>query len=106
MKTAILIGLTPQDWAEMTPYELSIAIEGFTERKEIEMQESVTMAWLGEYYHRIKKLPTLKEVLKDFGPKQKQKKQMTDDEMLAEVKRLNALFGGIDATKDGDSNST
>lgn len=85
----------------MTPYELNLAAEIFMEQSQEQIEKEITMVWLGEYYHRIKKLPTLKEILKDIKPK----KEMTADEMLEEVKRLNALFGGSVETKEGDSHS-
>lgn len=78
----------------MTPYELSIAIEAFIEIAEIEAQERLTYVWLGEYYHRIKRLPSLPEILNQSDKKQ-EPKRMTDDQMLSMAKKLNAQFGGI-----------
>lgn len=103
MKTAILIGLSPSTWDEMTPYELNLSIEAFVERKEAESIENITLVWLGEYYHRIKKLPRLDEVTRKLKPK----KKMTDQEMLETVKQLNAMFGGTVETeaKSGECHS-
>jgi hypothetical protein len=75
----------------MTPYELNLYIYDFNEKWKREDEEKLTLVWLGEYWHRIKKLPPLKEVI---GSKTQQKKQMTQEEMLNEVKKLNAAFGG------------
>jgi hypothetical protein len=77
----------------MTPYELSLYIEVYSELKEAETQEQLTLVWLGEYYHRTKRLPTLKDELKKLTRDQNNQ-GMTDDEMLQVVKRLNAQFGG------------
>lgn len=76
----------------MTPYELTLCLEGYTEKKETSLQEQLTLVWLGEYYHRIKKLPSLQQELKKITGEKK--KVMSDEEMLAMVKRLNAQFGG------------
>lgn len=57
------------------------------------------MVWLGEYYHRTKKLPTLQSELRKISAEKA--KVMTDQQMLETVKRLNAQFGGIVKT-DGD----
>lgn len=78
----------------MTPYELNLAAEVYTEKLEQEQEEKVTLVWLGEYYHRIKKLPALKDVLK----KNTTKTAMSDKEMLAKAKMLNQLFGGKEIT--------
>jgi hypothetical protein len=90
LKTAILLGLSYSDWENITPYELSVCSEGYIERKEMESHEAITMVWLGEHFHRSKRLPELNKLLN----RTKQKKQMTDEEMLNTVKRLNAQFGG------------
>jgi hypothetical protein len=74
----------------MTPYELRLYSEIFVENKQLEQEEKLTLAWMGEYFHRIDKLPPLKEVLN----KQEKTKQMTDEEMLETVKQLNAALGG------------
>jgi hypothetical protein len=51
------------------------------------------MVWLGEYYHRTKKLPQLQSELKKISAEKQ--KAMTDQQMLETVKRLNAQFGGV-----------
>lgn len=57
------------------------------------MKDKLTLVWLGEYYHRTKRLPNLqKELRKITG--EEEKTTMTDDQMLQTVKRLNAQFGG------------
>lgn len=92
LKTAILIGLSIEQFEYMTPYELSLTLEAYTESKEDELKEQLTLVWLGEYYHRTKRLPSLQNELKKVAGETK--KDMTDDEMLAVVKTLNAKFGG------------
>jgi hypothetical protein len=78
----------------MTPYELSLHVEAYFEKEEAETSERLTLVWLGEYYHRTKRLPKLKDELKKITG-QTNKKSMSDDEMLETVKRLNVQFGGI-----------
>jgi hypothetical protein len=76
----------------MTPYEFALYCEAYSENKEADMKERLTLVWLGEYYHRTKKLPNLnKELKKISGESQK---VMSNDEMLEMVKRLNQQFGG------------
>lgn len=92
LKTAILVGLSIQQFDEMTPYELSLSLEAYTESKEAQLKEDLTLVWLGEYYHRTKRLPSLKDELKKITAEVK--REMSDDEMLEMVKALNAQFGG------------
>jgi hypothetical protein len=77
----------------MTPYELSLCIEAYLERQEAEMKDRLTLVWLGEYYHRTKRLPKLQDELKKITG-EASKPVMTDDQMLEMVKSLNAQFGG------------
>lgn len=76
----------------MTPYELSLYIESYTEKKEADLKEQLTLVWLGEYYHRTKRLPNLQDELRKISGDTR--KEMTTEEMLETVKRLNAQFGG------------
>lgn len=81
----------------MTPYELSLHCEAFTERLAAKQEEQISLVWLGEYYHRVKKLPSLKEVLRDI--KQDSKKEMSEEEMKKMVRQINAQLGGKVETK-------
>lgn len=99
LKSAILVGLSIEQFDYMTPYELSLYIEAVFERQEAETKEKLTMVWLGEYYHRTKRLPKLKDELKKISGDTK--KSMSPDEMLETVKRLNTQFGGV-TIKGGD----
>jgi hypothetical protein len=93
MKMAILCSISISEYDEMTPYELNLCIEAFTERMEAESQEKIILTWLGEHYHRLKKLPSMKKALEQFFGKHE--KYMTDEEMLLVAKKLNAQFGGL-----------
>lgn len=92
LKTAILCGLSIEQFENMTPYELSLFIEAYLEKEQAQAQERLTLVWLGEYYHRTKRLPNLKDELKKISGEKN--KVMTDDEMLSMVKELNKQFGG------------
>lgn len=77
----------------MSPYELSLYIEARFEREENEMKERLSLVWLGEYYHRTKRLPKLSDELKKISGDSK--KVMSPEQMLETVKALNAQFGGV-----------
>jgi hypothetical protein len=77
----------------MTPFELRVHIEEYFEREKYMQKERVTAAYLGALWERSKKLPDLKKLL-DKEPEETKPKEQNAVEMLAEVKRLNAMFGG------------
>lgn len=100
MEVAFSIGISISDFWEITPYELRIAIRGFRKRKEAESEEYqakfkneqdllVYQAYLISRWVWAKKVD-INAILKE-KPK---KKEMTDDEILQEVLKLNAMFGG------------
>lgn len=91
LKTAILIGISISEFDEITPYELMLFAEAYMEKQEAESIERLTLVWLGEYYHRIKRLPALKDEIKKIITGDK---YMSDNDMLSMVKQLNAQFGG------------
>lgn len=88
----------------MTPYEFSIVARGYSLRKEHEAKEYeaklqnerallIEQALLLSRWVWQKKISkeSIENLLKvDNQPK----KEMTDEQMLAQVKALNALFGG------------
>jgi hypothetical protein len=98
------MNLSIQEFEEMTPYELVLYSEAKVEAINAERQEQLTLVWLGEYYHRLKKLPPLKEELKKYM-NQESHTQMTDEQMLQMVERLNKQFGGK-VKERGEDNGT
>ena len=103
MEVAFSIGISISDFWEITPYELRIAIRGFGKRKEGEAEEYhaklrnekalfVQQALLISRWVWKKKISE-KEFNDALGEKKTQK-EMTDDEMLQQVMKLNAMFGG------------
>jgi|GEM_PF-527567 len=99
MKLAALIGIPISEFWEMTPYELNIYAEAYFEKQKNDYKEKLsleyynamwTIKWLGKKSQHPK---PLNEILNEID-KEKEKKIMTDEQMLAQVKVLNALFGG------------
>lgn len=74
----------------MTPHELNLHIEAYRERMEHESENDLVSAYLTAYYHRVKRMPDLKKLLKDNKPK----KSQTSEQMLAEIKKMNAELNG------------
>jgi hypothetical protein len=83
----------------MTPHELNLMILAYKESKKQDFEQQLTAAYLNAMWQRKDKLSSddLKEVinkLNDEQPETKHKPKMTPEQMLNEVKKLNAAFGG------------
>lgn len=89
MELATFIGISISEFWEITPFELNIAIKSYAKKKEMEQKESIYQAYLISRFVWQKKID-IKKIL-SF---EKEKKVMTDNEMLEKVKVLNAVFGG------------
>ena len=103
MELAFSIGINISEFWELTPYELLIASRGFSMRKKHEADEYlaklknekallVQQALLISRWVWAKKI-TQKDIDEALGEKKTQK-EMTAEQMLAQTKMLNTLFGG------------
>ena len=92
MELAAFIGVPFSDFWDMTPFELNLVAKGFARRNEIEQKQSIYQAYLISRWVWAKRI-NIKKILEDPV---KEKKQMSDDEMLKQVRKLNKLFGGIE----------
>jgi len=102
MKLAASIGITVSEFWEMTPYELNVYAKAYFEKQKNEFKEKITLAywnakWTIQWLGKKKDHPKpLEEILKEIDKNNsgKEKKIMTPEQMLVQVKVLNALFGG------------
>jgi predicted RNase H-like nuclease len=94
LETATLIDLDILTFWELTPYEFSLMVKSYTKKIKQQQEDSLVLTYLGAAWQRAKKMPSLDRIL----GKQQQPKQMTPEEMLQKVLRLNKAFGG---TKEG-----
>jgi sulfur relay (sulfurtransferase) DsrC/TusE family protein len=88
LKAAIRVGVSIKGYDDMTPYQLSLIIDNYNELKKMESEDKLVLTYLGAYWQRVKKMPSIKEILKQ------PKKKMTAEEILAEVKKINTSMGG------------
>lgn len=91
MRAAIRIGIKLHEYDEMTPHELNMHIEEFNQSRIASQEEKITLAYLGAYWQRVKRMPSLKKVL---GKESTEKRQQTAADMLEEIKKINAAMGG------------
>lgn len=89
MRLATTIGMLITEFWEITPFELSLAVKGYSKRQEQRQKESMYQAYLISRWVWAKKID-----IKKYLGEDKPKRRMTDEEMLEKVKTLNALMGG------------
>ena len=77
---------------DMTPDELNLSADFYAEKKKQEEHNMIMQAYLISRWVWAKDVP-IEKILNELGTN-KEKKEMTDEQMLAQVKVLNALFGG------------
>lgn len=76
----------------MTPNELNMSIEVYSENLKISSEEKLHLEWVNAYWQRIDVLKSFSEMI---GKNDEQKeKVMSDLEMLTNAHKLNELFGG------------
>lgn len=98
MKLAISVEVPLSEFWEITPRELNLVAEDYYEKQKNNFKEKLSL----EYYNAMwtiqwlgKKHPKpLNEILDDLYVEKENKKEMTDEQMLNQVKVLNVLFGG------------
>lgn len=97
MKLAISIGISMSEFWGMTPYELNLHAKIYSKKQKQEYKDEITLAylnsmwtiqWLGKKSEHPEPLHKILDNL------YKEKKAMTDDQMLQQIKMLNKLFGG------------
>ncbi|MBY0011501.1 hypothetical protein [Paenibacillus typhae] len=65
-------------------------IEAYNKQMQRDSEQELTTAYMAAYWQRVKKMPSLKDVLK----KGNQRPAQSPEQMLAEVQKLNAALGG------------
>lgn len=94
LKTATLCNLSPLEFWELTPFEFNCVVNGYTEREKQREEQLVTIAyvqalWTAQWALGKTKPKPLEAILGN-----RPKKQMTDEDMLNAIKKINAELGG------------
>lgn len=95
MKLAATIGISVNEFWDMTLDELNLYARIYVDKQKQEFKDKVTLAyqnamWTIQWLSKNKPEP-LSKILDNLY---KEKKEMTDEQMLQQVKMLNKLFGG------------
>jgi hypothetical protein len=90
---AAQVGISLSEYNELTPHELNLIVDVYGDKMKMEYEQDVTVAFIGEYFHRVEKLE--RKILDGMlGKTEESPKQMSDMEMLIHVHQLNAALGG------------
>lgn len=85
------MGISLFEYNEMTPFELNVCVETFTEKLKNEQETEMFYAYLGAYWQRVETLKSFNEMI----GKETEQKQMTAEEMLTKVMGFNSELGGV-----------
>ena len=99
-----MLGISTAEYDEMTPRQLRIRASAYAELKRLESEEYgikfkneqklLTMqAYEISRWVWAKKL-NINQIMKELDKDYTQKEEMTDEQMLNQIKALNAMFGG------------
>lgn len=91
LDVAVYVGIRPMEFWDLTPLEISSVIHAFNKKTKQDHEDRLVMTYLGAYWQRVKKMPSLKEVLNDTP---RESKKQSAENMLEVVKRLNLAMGG------------
>lgn len=74
----------PWEFWELTPAELNIIIEVYTDKNKQDFKESITVAYYNAYFQRVKKMPDLEAFLEKLDGKE----EMSDEQMFRAIKKM------------------
>jgi len=75
------MGLSPDEFWSLTPYEFNLTIDGFLAKEERKNNDIIYLAWHVEAFARAKRLPKLQTLLKKRKPKS-QNQTLTKEELI------------------------
>ena len=84
------MGMSYSDFSRITPRDFLLYTEGFAKKREQDRKESIYQAYLISRWVWAKKI----DIEKILNVDKKLQEKMTNEQMLAQVKMLNKLFGG------------
>jgi len=80
------MGLSPDEFWKLTPYEFNLMIDGFLAREERKTNDILYLAWHVEAFARAKRLPKLQSLLKKRKPKS-QNQTLTKEQLIIIAKK-------------------
>jgi hypothetical protein len=99
MMISARIGITPNQFYDMTPLEFSAYVDAQNVKQDEVRQQIILQSYMTAALTRTEKMPSLQSLLdaKTAGP---EKQELTDTELLEEIRKMNAAIGGVEVGAD------
>lgn len=78
----------------MTPFELSCYADAYSAKQDEEREKIIVLAYTTAALARSEKMPTLQSLLDSGKPKVQE--VVGEEDLLEEIKRMNAAIGGVE----------
>jgi hypothetical protein len=92
IKNAVTCGVSIAEFWELTPAELNIIIECYSDKIKNDLKTNITVAYYNAYFQRVKKMPKLDAFIEKLFPPEKQ--EMDNEAMFQQVLKLHKALGG------------
>lgn len=93
LEVALVIGISYTEFWKITPFELEIAKKAYSDRQTEKYNANVILACQTAFYSRVEKL-SWTDWKNDIIKEEKQLVEMSDEQLLNQIKTLNAMLGG------------
>lgn len=92
---AARIGITSDEFYNMTPFELSCCVDAFNIRQDEKRQELILLAYTTATLARTEKMPSLQSLLETDNPR-KEPAILSEEDLISEIRRMNSAAGGVE----------
>jgi hypothetical protein len=93
------IGITPEEFYNMTPFELSCYTEVYNDKQDELRQQVIVQSYLTAALARADKMPSLQSLL-DTKAADNDTNVVDENVLLEELRRMNAAAGGVEIVPD------
>ena len=92
---AARIGITPDEFYNMTPFELSCCVDAFNIKQDEKRQELIVLAYTTAALARTDKMPSLQSLLETDNSRN-ELVALSEEDLISEIRRMNAAAGGVE----------
>ena len=93
------IGITPEQFYNMTPFELSCYTEAYNDKQDELRQQVIVQSYMTAALARADKMPSLQSLLDTETTRQRHEWNRRKW-LLEELRRMNAAAGGVEIVPD------
>ena len=93
------IGITPEQFYDMTPFELSCYTQAYNDKQDELRQQIIIQSYMTASLSRADKMPSLQSLL-DTETTSSDATGIDENVLLEELRRMNAAAGGVEIVPD------